>query len=75
MVRLHNGDCRAYLYSLVENQKPTDTKPFVGKFDIIDIDPPGSAVPYIDAAIHGINDGGILCLTFQDDNVLTEYVY
>ena len=29
------------------------------KFDVIDLDPYGSAVPFLDAAMQSISDGGI----------------
>jgi tRNA (guanine26-N2/guanine27-N2)-dimethyltransferase len=38
----------------------------VGKFDVIDIDPHGTAAPFMDAAIDGLDDGGLLCITCTD---------
>ncbi|KAJ5335451.1 hypothetical protein N7452_007854 [Penicillium brevicompactum] len=51
------GDARAYMY---EN---------VGKFDVIDLDPYGTASPFIDAAIQAARDGGLLCVTCTDAGV------
>lgn len=35
-------------------------------FDIIDLDPYGSAAPFLDSAIQAISDGGLLCITCTD---------
>lgn len=35
-----------------------------GRFDVIDLDPYGSAIPFIDAAVQSIKDGGVLCVTW-----------
>ena len=58
-----------YMYSLLESQEPTSEKPYVGKFDVIDLDPYGTAAPFMDAALQGINDGGLLCVTCTDAGV------
>jgi tRNA (guanine26-N2/guanine27-N2)-dimethyltransferase len=39
-------------------------------FDIIDLDPYGSAAPFLDGAIQAVGDGGILCVTCTDMAVL-----
>jgi tRNA (guanine26-N2/guanine27-N2)-dimethyltransferase len=39
------------------------------KYDVIDLDPYGSAAPFIDAALQAINDGGLLCVTCTDAGV------
>jgi len=36
------------------------------RFDIIDVDPFGSPVPYLDSAIRALRDGGLLALTATD---------
>lgn len=40
------------------------------QFDVIDLDPYGSAAPFIDAAVQSIADGGLLCVTCTDMAVL-----
>lgn len=42
----------------------------MGKFEVIDLDPYGSAMPMIDSAIQGIKNGGLICVTFTDMTVL-----
>jgi tRNA (guanine26-N2/guanine27-N2)-dimethyltransferase len=51
------GDARVYMY---EN---------ANKFDVIDLDPYGTASPFLDAAIQGAKDGGLLCVTCTDAGV------
>lgn len=40
------------------------------KFDVVDLDPYGSAAIFLDAAIQCIADGGLLCVTCTDSAVL-----
>lgn len=39
-------------------------------FDVIDLDPYGTAAPFIDAAVQAVADGGLLCVTCTDLAVL-----
>lgn len=36
------------------------------RFDVIDIDPFGSPINFVESSIHAIKDGGLLCLTATD---------
>lgn len=38
-------------------------------FDIIDLDPYGSVVPFLDAAVDSIREGGLMCITCTDTKV------
>ena len=40
----------------------TDERPY----DVIDLDPYGSAAPFLDAAVQAIADGGLLSVTCTD---------
>lgn len=40
------------------------------RFDMIDLDPYGTAAPFLDAAVQSVNDGGLLCVTCTDLAVL-----
>ena len=40
------------------------------RFDVIDLDPYGTAVPFLDSAVQCIEDGGLLCVTCTDAAVL-----
>ncbi|KAI8055218.1 N2,N2-dimethylguanosine tRNA methyltransferase-domain-containing protein [Syncephalis plumigaleata] len=41
------------------------------QFDVIDLDPYGSAVPFLDGAVQAVADGGLLCITCTDLAVLS----
>ncbi|EGD83555.1 hypothetical protein PTSG_12138 [Salpingoeca rosetta] len=40
------------------------------KFDVVDLDPYGSASPFLDAAVQSVSSGGLLCITCTDMAVL-----
>jgi len=40
------------------------------QFDIIDLDPYGSVVPFLDASVESISNGGLMCITCTDTKVL-----
>jgi tRNA (guanine26-N2/guanine27-N2)-dimethyltransferase len=69
------GDARFYMYSLLGKQKTDSNGVNVGKFDVIDLDPYGTAAPFLDAAVQGINDGGLLCVTCTDAGVFASAGY
>ena len=46
-----------------------------GKYDVVDLDPYGTAVPFLDAAIQSLNDGGLLCVTCTDAGVFASCGY
>ncbi|EED14199.1 N2,N2-dimethylguanosine tRNA methyltransferase [Talaromyces stipitatus ATCC 10500] len=73
IVRPNVGDARAYMYSL---QGETHTNDGTGKkFHVIDLDPYGTAAPFLDAAVQAVNDGGMLCVTCTDAAVFASTGY
>lgn len=40
------------------------------QFDVIDLDPYGTAAPFIDAAVQSLSSGGLLCITCTDTAVM-----
>lgn len=46
-----------------------------GKYDVIDLDPYGTAAPFIDAALQALNDGGLLCVTCTDSGIFASCGY
>lgn len=42
-----------------------------GRFDVIDLDPYGSAARFLDSAVQALSNGGLLCVTCTDAAVLT----
>lgn len=41
----------------------------IGKYDVIDLDPYGTAAPFLDAAVQAVSNGGLLCVTCTDAGV------
>ncbi|KAK5108373.1 hypothetical protein LTR62_008403 [Meristemomyces frigidus] len=46
-----------------------------GRYDVIDLDPYGSAAPFIESALQALNDGGMLCVTCTDSGVFASCGY
>jgi tRNA (guanine26-N2/guanine27-N2)-dimethyltransferase len=61
-VRPQLGDAMAVMYS--------HSDPPERQFDVIDLDPYGTASPFLDAAVQAVADGGMLCVTCTDMAVL-----
>ncbi|KAJ1339821.1 N2,N2-dimethylguanosine tRNA methyltransferase [Batrachochytrium salamandrivorans] len=40
------------------------------RYDVVDLDPYGSAAPFLDGAVQSVADGGLLCITCTDMAVL-----
>ncbi|QIW94572.1 hypothetical protein AMS68_000090 [Peltaster fructicola] len=45
------------------------------KYDVIDLDPYGTAAPFIDASLQALNDGGLLCVTCTDSALFASCGY
>ncbi|EJD02303.1 N2,N2-dimethylguanosine tRNA methyltransferase [Fomitiporia mediterranea MF3/22] len=65
-VRINEGDACALMYS---------HRPDRLRVDCVDLDPYGTAAPFIDAAVQCVNDGGLLCITCTDMGVLATNNY
>ncbi|GAA6006713.1 hypothetical protein JCM11491_003153 [Sporobolomyces phaffii] len=65
-VRVNEGDACVYMYQ----HRGEDAR-----FDCVDLDPYGSAVPFLDAAMNAIADGGLMCVTCTDMGVLAGHNY
>ena len=57
----NQGDASGYMYQCRDPSK---------RFHIVDLDPYGTAAPFIDAAVQSVTDGGLLCVTCTDLAVL-----
>ena len=44
-------------------------------FQVIDLDPYGTAVPFLDAAVQAVTDGGLLCITCTDSGVFASVAW
>ena len=63
--------CEAHCGDAVEFMATSRNKGKDQTFDVIDLDPYGSAAPFIDAAVQAVSDGGLLCVTSTDMTVLS----
>ncbi|KAJ1719263.1 RNA methyltransferase tRNA(m5U54)methyltransferase [Coemansia erecta] len=59
LVRANEGDAMAVMYGRRGD-----------KFDVIDLDPYGTAAPFVDGAVQAVKNGGLLCVTCTDLAVL-----
>ena len=50
-------------------------RPETLRVDCVDLDPYGTAAPFIDAAVQCVSDGGLLCVTCTDMTVLATNNY
>lgn len=66
LIQPNIGDARLYMYSRLKPETVSKQKDDVAKFDVIDLDPYGTAAPFIDAAVQAIKDEGLLCITCTD---------
>lgn len=65
-VKLNAGDAITLMYTHREPHK---------RFDVVDLDPYGSAAPFIDGGVQSVADGGLLCVTCTDLAVLAGHNY
>ncbi|KAL2024534.1 hypothetical protein VTK56DRAFT_7577 [Thermocarpiscus australiensis] len=74
-IRISVDDALAHMYQIIAKElrrrslakgKPGPSE----KYDVIDLDPYGTAAPFLDAAVQAVrDDGGLLCVTCTDSGV------
>ncbi|KAL8973286.1 MAG: hypothetical protein Q9197_002410 [Variospora fuerteventurae] len=57
------GDAKALMYEAATNHTRTCS------FHVVDLDPYGTAAPFLDAAVQAVTDGGLLCVTCTDAGI------
>ncbi|KAI9315445.1 N2,N2-dimethylguanosine tRNA methyltransferase [Dichotomocladium elegans] len=62
LVRPNQGDAMRVMYSAIGDGE---------KYDVVDLDPYGSAAPFLDGAVQAVSEGGLLCVTCTDLAILT----
>jgi tRNA (guanine26-N2/guanine27-N2)-dimethyltransferase len=71
-IKAVTGDARAHMYNLASDYCKDDKgepQPSA-KYHVIDLDPYGTAAPFLDAAVQAVrDDGGLLCVTCTDAGV------
>lgn len=75
IVHSNVDDARAYMYSKVGNEHQSPSGKYVHRFDVIDLDPYGTAAPFLDSALQALQDGGLLCVTCTDAGVFASNGY
>ncbi|KAF2727168.1 TRM-domain-containing protein [Polyplosphaeria fusca] len=65
-ITAHTGNAIAYMYGFVDSK--------IG-YDVIDLDPYGTAAPFIDAAVQALNNDGLLCVTCTDSAIFASHGY
>ncbi|KAL0946857.1 hypothetical protein HGRIS_013024 [Hohenbuehelia grisea] len=65
-VRINEGDACALMYNHRDENH---------RVDVVDLDPYGTAAPFIDGAVQCVNDSGLLCVTCTDLAVLATTNY
>ncbi|KAK3400384.1 S-adenosyl-L-methionine-dependent methyltransferase [Sordaria brevicollis] len=73
-VNVSHDDALAHMYTLIAKElraKDPKGKPVMSeKYDVVDLDPYGTAAPFLDAAVQSVrDDGGLLCVTCTDSGV------
>jgi tRNA (guanine26-N2/guanine27-N2)-dimethyltransferase len=67
---VNHGDATHELYLARRPQRTRDPTPTQQKqqpmWDVIDLDPYGSAAPFLDGAVQAVESGGLLCVTCTD---------
>ena len=75
IVHSNIDDARAYMYGKVGNEKQAPSGKYIHRFDVIDLDPYGTAAPFFDSAVQALQDGGLLCVTCTDAGVFASNGY
>lgn len=66
-VEITCGNAMGHMYSVLSSRSR--------KYDVIDLDPYGTAASFFDAAVQALNDGGLLCATCTDPGVWASVGY
>jgi tRNA (guanine26-N2/guanine27-N2)-dimethyltransferase len=77
-VSANTGNALTYMYKFVgDDCKDAKGQPRSSeKYDVIDLDPYGTAAPFLDAAVQAVrDDGGLLCVTCTDAGVWASNSY
>ncbi|KAL1956692.1 hypothetical protein VTO42DRAFT_6942 [Malbranchea cinnamomea] len=75
LVHPNNGDACSLMYSAINPQRQSKDGSWFGRYDVVDLDPYGTAAPFLDAAVQAVCDGGLLCVTCTDAGVFAAVGY
>ena len=68
-----SGNALTHMYNIATYQHAAAS--YSGKYDVIDLDPYGTAAPFLDASVQALKDGGLLCVTCTDAGVFASAGY
>ncbi|KAL8830045.1 MAG: hypothetical protein Q9191_001662 [Dirinaria sp. TL-2023a] len=71
LIQTNTGDALAHMYESASPSRPADQR----LYQVIDLDPYGTAAPLFDAAVRALVDGGLLCVTCTDAGVFASTGY
>ena len=75
-IKATTGDALGHMYSVAfppaTSHGPTHVS---SKYDVVDLDPYGTAAPFIEAALLALEEGGMLCVTSTDSGVFASCGY
>ena len=65
------GNAQHHMYSVLSpvHDSLSTREPQSSKYEVIDLDPYGTAVIFLDAAVQAVSNGGMLCVTCTDAGV------
>lgn len=72
-VKPTSGNALTHMYSMATNSHSAGG--YGVKYDVIDLDPYGTAAPFLDASVQALKDGGLLCVTCTDAGVFASAGY
>ncbi|CAI4210613.1 unnamed protein product [Parascedosporium putredinis] len=78
-ISISHNDAIAHMYRRIADDLSRRDKhgnpSKANKYDVIDLDPYGTAAPFLDAAVQCVKDGGMLCVTCTDSAVWAGHSY
>ncbi|KAI9818702.1 MAG: RNA methyltransferase tRNA(m5U54)methyltransferase [Thelocarpon impressellum] len=74
-VRVTTGNALSHMYGVLGDSGRHGPDEPGGKYDVVDLDPYGTAAPFFDAAVQALSDGGMLCATCTDSGVFASAGY
>lgn len=74
-IKVVTGNALAHMYSMVNLHTAKGPNENLYKYDVVDLDPYGTAAPFLDASIQAISDGGLLCVTCTDSALFASVGY
>ncbi|KKA29923.1 hypothetical protein TD95_001467 [Thielaviopsis punctulata] len=78
-IQVSRDDAIAHMYRRIADDLSKRDKhgnpSYTNRYNVIDLDPYGTASPFIDAAVQGVKDGGLLCVTCTDSAIWAGHSY